>query len=53
MMFDRVVVNVGKEEFSSGQMFVLHSQVRHLQDLLFNSMLDYQQLSHLAKSKHL
>lgn len=36
LTLDKVVIDIGQRDFSSGLTFVACSRVRHLQDLLFN-----------------
>ena len=45
MILIRVVIDVGKKEFSSGLMFVACSRVRHLTDLLFVPPFTFQRLA--------
>ena len=51
LTMDKVVVDVGKKEFSAGLTFVACSRVRHLSDLAFVRPFDYQRLSTLASSR--
>ena len=53
MTLDKVVIDVGKKEFSTGLTFVACSRVRHLEDLLFDPPFPFQQVSNLAKSQRL
>ena len=53
LTLDKVVVDIGKKEFSTGLMFVACSRVRHLSDLAFAHAFDYQRLSNLANSQRL
>ena len=50
LTLDKVVVDVGKKEFSAGLTFVACSRVRHLTDLAFVRPCDYQRLANLANS---
>ena len=49
----KVVVDIGKKEFSSGLIYVACSRVRCLKDLLFTAPFPYERLSNMCKSKHL
>ena len=49
----KVVIDVGKREFSTGLTFVACSRVRQLQDLLFTPPFPYQRLGSLANSSRL
>ena len=51
MTLDKVVIDVGKKEFSTGLTFVACSWVRHLNDLLFVPPFPFQRVAHLANSK--
>ena len=53
LTLDKVVIDVGKEEFSTGLTFVACSRVRHLQDLLFCPPFPFQRLASLANSRRL
>ena len=53
LTLDKVVVDVGKKEFSSGLTFVACSRVRRLTDLLFDPSFAYQRLANLGKSVRL
>ncbi len=53
LTLDRVVIDVGKKEFSSGLTFVACSRVRHLSDLLFDPPFPFQRVANLSKSKRL
>jgi len=53
LTLDKVVIDVGKKEFSSGLTFVATSRVRHLNDLLFDPPFPFQRLANLAKSQRL
>ena len=51
LTLDKVVIDVGKREFSTGLTFVACSRVRQLQDLLFTPPFPYQRLSSLSNSR--
>ena len=51
MTLDKVVVDVGKKEFSAGLTFVACSRVRHLKDLLFVPPFPFQRVANLANSQ--
>ena len=53
LTLDKVVIDVGKREFSAGLTFVACSRVRHLKDLLFSPPFPFQRLSGLGNSCHL
>ena len=53
LTLDKVVIDVGKREFSAGLTFVACSRVRQLQDLLFTPAFPYQRLSSLSNSSRL
>ena len=53
LTLDKVVIDVGKREFSTGLTFVACSRVRCLQDLLFSPPFPYQRLSSLSNSRRL
>ena len=53
MTLDKVVIDVGKKEFSSGLTFVACSRVRCLTDLLFVPPFAFQRLSNMSKSTRL
>ena len=53
LTLDKVVVDVGKKEFTSGLTYVACSRVRQLQDLLLTAPFPYERLSNLSKSKRL
>lgn len=53
LTLDKVVVNVGKKEFSCGLTFVACSRVRHLTELLFSPPFPFQCLSSLGNSHRL
>ena len=50
LTLEKVVIDVGKREFSTGLTFVACSRVRQLQDLLFSPPFPYQRLSSLSNS---
>ena len=53
LTLDKVVINVGKREFSTGLTFVACSRVRQLQDLLFTPPFTFQRLAALSNSRRL
>ena len=53
LTLDKVVIDVGKKEFSCGLTFVACSRVRQLTDLLFSPPFPFQRLSALANSQRL
>ena len=53
LTLDKVVIDIGKKEFSSGLTYVACSRVRSLEDLLFTAPFPYQRLSNLSTSNHL
>ena len=53
LTLDKVVINIGGKEFSSGLTYVACSRVRQLDDLLFDLPFSYERLSNLSKSKRL
>ena len=53
LTLDKVVIDVGKREFSTGLTFVACSRVRQLQDLLFSPPFPFQRLASLANSRRL
>ena len=50
LTLDKVVIDVGKREFSTGLTFVACSRVRQLQDLLFTPPFTFQRLVSLSNS---
>ena len=50
LTLDKVVIDVGKREFSTGLTFVACSRVRQLRDLLFSPPFPFQRLACLANS---
>jgi len=53
LTLNKVIINVGKKEFSTGLSFVACSRVRTLKDLLFDPPFPYQRINNLAKSLRL
>ena len=53
LTLDKVVIDIGKKEFSSGLTFVACSRVRRLDDILFNQTFTYERLTSLSKSRRL
>ena len=53
LTLDKVVIDIGKKEFSSGLTFVACSRVRCLDDILFNQTFTYERLTSLSKSRRL
>ena len=53
LTLDKVVIDVGKREFSSGLTFVACSRVRQLKYVLFTPPFPFQHLSNLANSQRL
>ena len=53
LTLDKVVIDVGKKEFSCGLTFVACSRVRHLTDLLFDPPFPFQRVANLSKSQRL
>ena len=53
LTLNKVVIDVGKKEFSSGLTFVACSRVRRLSDLLFDPPFPYQRIASLANSKRM
>ena len=53
MTLDKVVINVGKKEFSAGLTFVACSRVQRMTDLLFVPPFPFQRVSGLCKSQRL
>ena len=53
LTLDKVVIDVGKKEFSAGLTFVACSRVRRLSDIMFNTPFAYQRVASLAKSMRL
>ena len=49
----KVVIDIGKKEFSTGLTYVACSRVRHLKDLLLTPPFAYERLANLAKSSRL
>ena len=53
LTLDKLVIDIGKKDFSSGLTYIACSRVRHLKDLLFIAPFSFQRLSNLSKSKRL
>ncbi len=53
MTLDKVVIDVGKKEFSCGLTFVACSRVRQLSGLLFDPSFPFQRVASLTKSQQL
>ena len=53
LTLDKVVINIGKKEFSCWLTYMACSRVQQLTDLLFNLSFPFQQLSCLANNRHL
>ena len=53
LTLERVVIDIGKKEFSTGLTFEACSRVRHITDLLFVPPFAFQRLSNLSKSSRL
>ena len=53
LTLDRVVINVGKKEFSTGLTFVACCRVCHMEDLLFDPPFPFQRVANLSKSQRL
>lgn len=53
LTLDKVVIDVGKKEFSSGLTFVACSRVRQMDDLLFDPPFPFQRVSNLSRSQRL
>ena len=53
LTLDKVVIDIGKKEFSAGLMFVACSHVRHLSDITFDPPFAYQHVTSLSKSMRL
>ena len=53
LTLDKVVIDVGKKEFSAGLTFVACSRVRRLSDIMFNPPFAYERVASLAKSMRL
>ena len=51
LTLNKVVVDIGKKEFSCGLTFVACSRVRHITDILFTPLLTYQRLANLSNSQ--
>ena len=53
LTLNKVVIDVGKKEFSCGLTFVACSRVRQITDLLFSPPFSFQRLSNLSNSQRL
>ena len=53
LTMNKVVIDIGKREFTPGLTFVACSRVRQLSDLAFQPSFDFQRLQSLANSKRL
>ena len=53
LTLDKVVIDIGKKEFSAGLTFVACSRVRRLKDLLFSPPFPFQRIANLSNSKRL
>ena len=53
LTLNKVVIDMGSKEFSTGLTFVACSRVRHLIDLIFQPPFDYDHLTSLSKSRTL
>jgi len=53
LTLNKVVIDIGKKEFSCGLTFVACSRVRHIADLLFTPPFTFQRLSSLSNSQRL
>ena len=53
LTLNKVVVDIGKKEFSCGLTFVACSRIRHITDLLFTPPFTFQRLSSLSNSQRL
>ena len=53
LTLDKVVIDVGKREFSTGLTFVACSRVRQLKDLLFTPPFSFHRLSAISNNKRL
>ena len=53
LTLDKVVINVGKKEFSLDLTFVACSRVHKLTDLIFDPPFPFERLSNLANSQRL
>ena len=51
LTLDKVVIDIGKKEFSAGLTFVACSRVRRLKDLLFDPPFPFQRVANLANSQ--
>jgi len=53
MTLDKVVIDVGKKEFSTGLTFVACSRVRSLKDMVFVPPFSFQRISNISNSRRL
>ena len=53
LTLNKVVIDVGKKEFSAGLTFVACSRVRRLKDILFDPPFPFQRVANLANSQRL
>ena len=53
LTLDKVVIDVGKKEFSCGLTFVACSRVRRLTDMLFDPPFPFERVANLARSQRL
>jgi ATP-dependent DNA helicase PIF1 len=53
LTLNKVVIDIGTKEFSTGLTFVACSRVRYLTDLIFEPPFDYYRLTSLSKSRRL
>ena len=53
LTLDKVVIDIGKKEFSAGLTFVACSRVRRLSDIMFDPPFAYQRVTSLSKSMRL
>ena len=53
LTMNKVVIDIGKREFTPGLTFVACSRVCQLSDLVFHPSFDYQRLQSLANSQRL
>ena len=53
LTIDKLVVDIGKREFSPGLSFVACSKVRNIEDLLLNPPFPFQRLTSIGNSRQL
>ena len=53
LTLDKVVIDIGSKEFSTGLTFVACSRVRQLRDILFHPPFTFQRLARLQNSSHI